>query len=267
MNVLIKRCLSLALALLLVFGAAPGGVSAEEASDGEAPKTIEKVPYWKRPKTGRPVNDWTDTESTYYWYSIGKTFKHTGDWRRDLLCLAVSQVGYQESKSNYREDAAGVKHGYTRYGAWYGNPYGEWCAMFVSFCLNYTGIPKEVVPHHANCAGWVTQLWRKGLFVYAANADPKPGDLVFLGRDTVATHVAIVCDVNAAKNELTLIQGNTDHVVSKAVFPLNSLGIIGYCVLPQNPARSPDTPPERLVRALAAALARPEDSIVEAPRL
>ena len=26
--------------------------------------------------------------------------------------------------------------GYTRYGDWYGVPYGDWCAMFASFCIH-----------------------------------------------------------------------------------------------------------------------------------
>jgi hypothetical protein len=30
--------------------------------------------------------------------------------------------------------------GITRYGQWYGDAYGDWCAMFVSFCMNNAGI-------------------------------------------------------------------------------------------------------------------------------
>lgn len=38
------------------------------------------------------------------------------------------------------------RNGITRYGQWYGNPYGEWSAMFMLFCLNYAGVPEDVVP-------------------------------------------------------------------------------------------------------------------------
>ena len=186
-----KRRIALALALLLVFCLLPAGVSADgaaspaarlSAADAEVGQTLEKTPFWKRDKSHLPQNDWTDVESSLTWYLIGATFKHTRDWDLDLLCLAKSQLGYRESKLNYRDDSAGKRHGYTRYGAWYSNPYGEWCAMFAAFCLHFAGIPEETVPVHANCYLWQTKLIRQDLFVFASKADPKPGDLVFLGE-------------------------------------------------------------------------------------
>ena len=39
--------------------------------------------------------------------------------------MAESQLGYAASTRNYIVDEAGGMHGYTRYGAWYGSPYGE----------------------------------------------------------------------------------------------------------------------------------------------
>ena len=57
----------------------------------------------------------------------------------DILAVAVSQLGYTESERNYIVDENDVVMGYSRYGAWYHSPYGDWCAMFVSFCLHYAG--------------------------------------------------------------------------------------------------------------------------------
>lgn len=260
-----KRLLSLLLALLFVICLLPGAFADEggaedpEASpsvaDTERGKPLEKIPFWKRDKSGLPQNDWTDVESTLTWYYIGLTFKHTGDWDQDLLCLAKSQVGYRESRLNYRDDSAGKRHGYTRYGAWYSNPYGEWCAMFACFCLNYAGIPETVVPWHANCYLWQTKLFRQGLFTYKALAgEPRPGDLVFLGKNGQASHMGIVCEVRPEENRLLYIQGNDEARVAFGEVPLNSLGIIGYCTLPQNPARSGERPAERIVRAVETAL-------------
>ena len=66
--------------------------------------------------------------------------------------MAKSQIGYTQSGRNYEVDDAGGKHGYTRYGAWYGYPYSEWCAMFASFCLHYAGVAQADVPYAAGCA-------------------------------------------------------------------------------------------------------------------
>ena len=76
--------------------------------------------------------------------------------------MAESQLGYAASTRNYIVDEAGGMHGYTRYGAWYGSPYGEWCAMFASFCLHYASVPEDSIPAQAGCIRWVEQLQALG---------------------------------------------------------------------------------------------------------
>ena len=73
----------------------------------------------------------------------------SGNWADDLIAVAESQLGYHESTNNYILDEGGYIHGYTRYGVWYGSPYGDWCAMFASFCLHYAGIPESAFPDEA----------------------------------------------------------------------------------------------------------------------
>ena len=60
--------------------------------------------------------------------------------------IAQRQLGYTESAKNFTVDKAlgetlAQAHHYTRYGDWYGNPYGSWDVMFVAFCQHYAGIP------------------------------------------------------------------------------------------------------------------------------
>lgn len=94
----------------------------------------------------------------------------TGNWAADVLAVADSQLGYKESTANYAvvENAAGteVAKGYTRYGAWWGDAYGDWCAMFASFCLSYAGVPEEVVPQDANCQNWIEALSAEGVWLW-----------------------------------------------------------------------------------------------------
>ena len=88
-----------------------------------------------------------DVETAQIWERAIKNVELTGDWREDVIAIAKTQLGYQESAKNYivLEVGETIK-GYTRYGAWYGDPYGDWCAMFASFVLNYAeveGIPLD----------------------------------------------------------------------------------------------------------------------------
>ena len=72
----------------------------------------------------------------------------SGNWADDLLAVAESQLGYEQSERNFQlDDADGetVRH-YTRYGNDYGNDYGPWDVMFLSYCLRYADIPPERYP-------------------------------------------------------------------------------------------------------------------------
>lgn len=255
-----KRSISLLLALFLLLTAVPGHVFADDTetvfspSDRDATDNrIEKLPFWRQDKSNLPQNAWTDVEGSYYWDNMAHSFKRSGNWSEDLLCIAASQLGYRESKLNYREDDNGFRRGYTRYGAWYGDTYGEWCAMFVCFCMHYAGISDEIVPYEANCNEWVKKLWRKDLFVYSALAEPKLGDLIFLGDVNGAYHMGIICSFDTEKGETVYIQGNDLDKVSRGRIASDSTYILGYGVLPVNPARSAEAPCERIVRAFEQA--------------
>lgn len=91
-----------------------------------------------------------DVEDESEWLAKTNTAL-SGDWSADLLTVAQSQLGYTQSEKNFEVDAddgVTVRH-YTRYGEWYGNPYGEWDVMFLSYCLNYAGIPQSAIPQRA----------------------------------------------------------------------------------------------------------------------
>lgn len=136
-----------------------------------------------------------DLETAADWEKTLANVELTGVWAEDVLAVAESQLGYQESDRNYTVSDDGRLLGYTRYGAWYGIPYGDWCAMFVSFCLNYSGVPREAFPWEASCPRWVEALLEEGLFALAdADYQPGVGDLVFFDydRDGEADHVGLV---------------------------------------------------------------------------
>ena len=91
-----------------------------------------------------------DVEDESEWLAKTNTTL-SGLWTEDLLAVAQSQLGYEQSEKNFEldaDDGVTVRH-YTRYGEWYGNPYGEWDVMFLSYCLNYAGIPQSAIPQRA----------------------------------------------------------------------------------------------------------------------
>ena len=93
-----------------------------------------------------------DVETPEEWQAVNDEAVMTGNWDEDLLSVAKTQLGYEQSEKNFEIDPAdGVTlHYYSRYGQSYGNPYGEWDVMFLSYCLKYAGIPQSAIPQEAS---------------------------------------------------------------------------------------------------------------------
>lgn len=93
-----------------------------------------------------------DLETPEEWQAANAEAVMTGNWAEDLVSVAQTQLGYEQSEKNFEIDPAdGVTlHYYSRYGQSYGNPYGEWDVMFLSYCLKYAGIPQSAIPQEAS---------------------------------------------------------------------------------------------------------------------
>ena len=171
-----------------------------------------------------------DVETAEIWEQTFADVELTGDWPQDVIAIAQTQLGYTESTKNYMvtEDGETVK-GYTRYGAWYGDPYADWDAMFVSFCLHYAGV--EDVPMGADCGSWAT-AWADG-FVPAQSHEAAAGDLVFFDRDGdgAADHVGLVTGVT--DSGFTAIEGDVEDAVRLLSYGADDSTILGYVNLPE----------------------------------
>lgn len=139
-----------------------------------------------------------DTETVSDWLSTFENVKITNDIPKNLIEIAKSQVGYEESKNNFEYDEDGNKNGYTRYGEWYGNPYGKWNTMFVAFCLHYSNI-NNVDELKASGAEAMRLAWQnRGVYSSADEHIPERGDIVFLDSNAkkAADTVGIVLTVD-----------------------------------------------------------------------
>ena len=167
-----------------------------------------------------------DLETSADWEKTLEEVPLTGAWGVDLAAIAESQLGYAESEKNYQVGEDLEKRGYTRYGDWYGNPYGEWSAMFTAFCLHYAGIPKEAAPYNSGAEAIRVQWSDADLLVSPVDMTPGVGDLLFLDEndDGAADSVGIVS--KAEETTLTVIMGDRNDRVEKATWKSTDAAIL-----------------------------------------
>ena len=186
-----------------------------------------------------------DLEDETDWWRMFCDMELSGNWAEDLIMVAESQLGYTESELNFSDEDPWNPHGYTRYGAWYGIPYGDWCAMFISFCLYYANIPSSAVPYNCYCDEWVRDLRGLGLYRnWDEGYTPRRGDLIFFDfdMDEHAEHMGIVRDVDEQRGWIYTIEGNRYDYVEYFTLTEDDYSIIGFGVLPENPDYDPANP-------------------------
>ena len=176
-----------------------------------------------------------DVETREQWEQTFAEVTLTGDWRQDVIAIAETQLGYEESIQNYIVTEDGEVKGITRYGQWYGDPYGDWSGMFASFCLNYAQIPASAVPRGEYCQDWISALSDCGLYRAAGSCSPLRGDIVFLDQDydgcaELAGFVSAVSDTGT----LTVIEGDYNDAVAQISFRADVAEIIGYGLLAEH---------------------------------
>ena len=180
-----------------------------------------------------------DVETSEQWEAPLKDVYRTGRWPQDILSVAITQLDYPESVRNVILSGGALK-GYTRYGAKYGAPYGDWDTLFVRFCLDYAWVTE--FPVHEDRNQWMDLLEEEKLLRVPADYTPKPGDLVFLDQDQVADApveipveadlVGIVAEILPATEEdpvrLKFLAGDVNNKVDYVICPLEDITIAGY---------------------------------------
>ena len=169
-----------------------------------------------------------DVETAELWEQTFAGVTLTGNWRQDTLAIAETQLDYAESTKNYvvAEDGETVK-GYTRYGAWCGEPYGDWNVMFLTFCLHYAGV--EGVDR--DCGGWVTS-WADA-FEPAQSHTPAVGDLVLFDRDGDGTADRAGLVAQTTDSGFAAMEGDAEDAVRLLTYGADDPGILGYINLPE----------------------------------
>ena len=139
-------------------------------------------------------------------------------WSDAMTEIAQRQLGYTESAKNFTVDEAlgetlAQAHHYTRYGDWYGNPYGSWNVMFVAFCQHYAGIPEDVIPQCASLLQLRTELENAHPeYITPGGSEATPGDIVLYTNAAGEETIGIVTAYDGAN--LTVVSGAVDGAVA-----------------------------------------------------
>lgn len=169
-----------------------------------------------------------DVEDSSKWDEQYKDTEWKETWAENLVIAAEAQIGYKESEDNYEVAEDGSHKGYTRYGQFMDNVYADWDAAFVNFCMHYAGKDdinieaSEVFPKETEAVKWYEEFVgadekNMSYLVAPQGYKPKAGELVFFDRkdETPAFQMGIVSSYDEEKNEIKVIEGNSDNEVKE----------------------------------------------------
>ncbi len=171
-----------------------------------------------------------DVEAPSDWEEDFVDVELSADLGANLIAIAQTQLGYEESTKNYQIDAEKEKHGYTRYGEWYGSPYNKWSAIFVQFCLYYSGIDGDSLEYYAGIER-LRSVWEEsGILSTLDEHTPIPGDIIFIDddNDEKADYAGIISEETS--NEYTIIIGDYENRVCEITLEKSAGNIIGMTI-------------------------------------
>lgn len=168
-----------------------------------------------------------ETDDDWEKYSVGLS----DNWNEALLAVAQEQLGYKESEKNFQTDEAlgdiiDVHH-YTRYGAFYGNPYADWDVAFIAFCQHYAGIPKTEIPQRLGLEALRADMDTMG-FAYLTEGEDAayeaiPGDVVTYHKNGTADDETIGIVETVGDDSLTVISGAVEGAVAEVTVPFTDV--------------------------------------------
>ena len=180
-----------------------------------------------------------DLENQTAWDAQYAEVEWKGSWGEDLVTAARMQLGYRESTDNYIVAEDKSHKGYTRYGQFAGDPYADWDAAFVNFCIHYAGLGQSgLFPTEADSTKWQEEFGKireenAAYLTVPAGYEPKAGDIVFLQKENeeTAAQMAIVTSYDGETEVITAIEGNSGNEVRENSCPVSEGYVAAYLKL------------------------------------
>ena len=122
------------------------------------------------------------------------TYVNTGNQRKDIIGVALTQLGYAEGANND-----------SKYGTWFGTANLDWCGAFVTWCARQAEVSEDIL---ARCAIADPNPGYYNIPYYTSDVyTPQPGDLFFTKH---YSHVGLVYYVEG--EYFYTLEGNTNDV-------------------------------------------------------
>ena len=203
---------------------------------------------------GAPSDAYANSE----YYTALCNVQLTGDYRNDIINIALSQVGYKEGNSE-KELAGGVSGSgdYTEYGRSLESVGSAWCSEFASWCIRKANVPTSIIANSrtanvtvftANTSAdfytWDATTFGGGEYL------PKKGDLLLWSWDGKMhkteenlSHTSILWEITPLGNGKVLlktIDGNSNNQVQVREYTvsntsgqlLSNTGLVCYIIAP-----------------------------------
>lgn len=150
------------------------------------------------------------------YYSGGNPFESLFG-NGQIVSVALSQLGNE---------------GGQKFWSWYGfDSYVNWCACFVSWCGDQSGlIEKGVMPKFSLCSDGVSWFQNQGKWK-GAGSTPASGSIIFFdwSLDGTSDHVGIV--EKCENGRVYTVEGNSGNAVNQRNYDINYSCIMGYGVV------------------------------------
>ncbi len=166
----------------------------------------------------------TDSYKSGKYYENLTSLTLTGDKARDVMAVAMSQIGYHEgnSEGELHGGSTDGSHDFAEYNVLYGKldngqgnglSYGYyWCASFVNWCLRLAGVDEEASGGEVSCNRWYEDCRELNIFRSKSGYIPSYGDIIFFkdkGSSLASTHVGLVRYSDGAY--VYTVEGNTSN--------------------------------------------------------
>lgn len=164
-------------------------------------------------------------------YRSGRFYKNltslslSGDGARDVVAIAMSQVGYHEGdgEGDFDGESKTGTSDFVEYNVLYGKldndqgnglSYGYyWCASFANWCFRQAGIPESATGGaEVSCQRWFSDCKAEGIYRSKSGYIPVLGDIIFFkdrGSAVDSTHVGLVRYSDG--NYVYTVEGNTSN--------------------------------------------------------
>ena len=161
--------------------------------------------------------DFSPSYKTSKWYTAVHELKLTGDYAKDIISIARSQIGYHEGNTfdeQHGNNSKGSKD-FAEYNYFYGDPGTMWCGEFVDWCYAMAGVPDELYSltssenEYDNKHKWSDTVYAGGSYRL------KPGDVIMFIADGNKDHVIMVESIEDSENNVVVhsVDGNHSQAV------------------------------------------------------